>query len=59
MRCIAPEGEDVAAPPFDQPGDPRDYLLLGFKTVEESFSQVSALAVLLSVPHGVTERCYP
>lgn len=40
VRCIAPEGADLAAPPFDQPGEPRDFLLLGFKGVDESFSQV-------------------
>lgn len=40
VRCIAPEGTEVAAPPFDQLDGPRDYLLLGFKSVEESFSQV-------------------
>lgn len=41
VRCIAPEGAEVAAPPFEQDGPARDYLLLGFKSVEESFSQVS------------------
>ncbi|XP_034244384.1 uncharacterized protein LOC117647015 [Thrips palmi] len=40
VRCIAPEGAEISAPPFDLPGPPRDYLLLGFKSVEESFSQV-------------------
>lgn len=48
MRCIAPEGAEISAPPFDLPGPPRDYLLLGFKSVEESFSQVGTLKSLLS-----------
>ncbi|KAJ1521448.1 hypothetical protein ONE63_003116 [Megalurothrips usitatus] len=40
VRCIVPEGAELATPPFDQPDGPRDFLLLGFKSVEESFRQV-------------------
>ncbi|KAK3923651.1 FYVE and coiled-coil domain-containing protein 1 [Frankliniella fusca] len=40
VRCIAPEGAELAAPPLDAPGPARDYLLLGFKGVDESFGQV-------------------
>lgn len=58
VRCIAPEGVDVVAPPFDQPGESRDYLLLGFKTVDESFSQVGALGSALGHSAVLPPRYY-